>query len=89
MEKILAGIPRVRVMLDDIIVTGDTFDDHLKNVRTVLDRLLSAGLRTQKAKCKWFQEEVLYLGHRISKEGIQPTAQHLKAIQDMPAPTSI
>ena len=44
MENILQGIDHVSVYLDDILVTGATEQEHLKNLDTVLSRLETAGM---------------------------------------------
>ena len=50
----------------------------------VLERLLNAGFRLNKAKCKFFQSSVVYLGHVIDGGGLHPTQDKLEAIQDAP-----
>ena len=39
MEGILRGIPHFSVYIDDILVTGETDEEHLENLDTVLSRL--------------------------------------------------
>ncbi|CAC5380851.1 unnamed protein product [Mytilus coruscus] len=53
METVLAGLQWeiCLVYLDDIIVFGKTLDDMLVNVKTVFDRLKSAGLKLKAKKC--------------------------------------
>ena len=72
MENILQNIPYVIVRVDDILVSGASDEDHLSNLEEVLKRLVSAGLRLQKNKCVFMEPQVTYLGHKVSKEGIQP-----------------
>ena len=42
--------------IDDIIVTGKNFDDHVRNVAQVFQRLRQAGLKLKPTKCKLFQK---------------------------------
>ena len=57
--------------LDDIIVTGRTFSEHLANLQKVLTCLDEAGLRLKKPqKCFFTMWEVGYLGYRVSVDGI-------------------
>ena len=45
MDKILAGLEHIAgVYLDDIIVYGDTWEEHIQNVQTVFERLQKADL---------------------------------------------
>ncbi|XP_017469325.1 PREDICTED: uncharacterized protein K02A2.6-like [Rhagoletis zephyria] len=44
-ENILRGIPNVVNYLDDIVITGSDFSDHVKTIETVLTKLRAVGLR--------------------------------------------
>ena len=83
MESLLQGLKHVAVYIDDILITGQSEADQL---RTLEGRLETAGMWLKAAKCLFMQKDVEYLGHRISSEGIYPTAEKLRAIKDAPAP---
>ena len=72
MEAVLAGLARdlCVVYLDDILVTGTTFSEHLVNLSRVLTRLRDAGLRLKPSKCHLVRREVEFLGHVISSAGV-------------------
>ncbi|MBJ4999877.1 hypothetical protein JGF38_23055 [Salmonella enterica subsp. enterica serovar Hadar] len=55
METALGGLlPEIFVAyLGDITVTGNTFDKHLSNLKTVFSRLSAAGLKLSPKKCKF------------------------------------
>lgn len=89
LECVLAGIPRVCIFLDDILVTGKTRDEHVANLRLVLNRLDQAGLKLNNKKCEFFNEAVVYLGHKIDRNGLHPTDEKVTAIQDAPSPTNV
>ena len=58
--------------MDDILVHGNTPEEHeqrLQRALTVIDR---AGLKLNKEKCLLRQNQLKYLGHVIDKEGIRP-----------------
>jgi len=71
--------------IDNILVTGTTRVEHKKNLHAVLDRTRVYGLCLKKSKCLFFNE-LEFLGHAISKEGIQPTQSQVKSVHDTPAP---
>ena len=50
------------VYLDDVIVLGRSFEEHLTNLQSVLKQLRQAGLRLKLSKCSFFQHQVKYLG---------------------------
>ena len=57
--------------IDDIVIVGKTVQNHLlDNLQLVLDRIKRAGLRLKPSKCHLFQKEILYLGHRITRDGV-------------------
>lgn len=89
MDSVLAGIPRVACYLDDILVAGNSKEDHLQNLATVFERLLSAGFTLNKSKCKFEQNSVTYLGHMIDSEGLHPTKEKLEAVQNAPTPKDV
>lgn len=78
MENLLNGIPGVQVYIDDILVTGETTEDHLRSLEEVLRRLEKAGLRVKKSKCRFMQPSIIYLGHLIDADGIHPLSEKVR-----------
>ncbi len=67
--------------LDDLlIITKDTYEDHLSNLRKVLGKLKQAGLRLNANKSFFARDEVKYLGYVLSREGIRPMKEKVSAI---------
>ena len=58
------------VSLDDVLVIGKTFAEHLAYLREVFKRLCDAGLRLKMTKCQFASSKVIYLGFAVSREGI-------------------
>ncbi|GFY42236.1 transposon Tf2-11 polyprotein [Trichonephila inaurata madagascariensis] len=54
----------------------------------VLGRLIKTGLKVKPSKCKFAQEEVLFLGHKIGSWSRSPSDLKIKAIADFPRPTT-
>lgn len=89
MDNILQGIEGVCAYIDDILVSGKTPEDHLAKLEAVFARLKEAGLHLKREKCYFMLPSVEYLGFKISAEGLQPTAEKIKAVQDAPPPKDI
>ena len=89
MESLLQGIPQVVVRIGCILVTGKARHDHLKHLKEVLARLDKAEIQLKLKKCVFLQGEVVYLGHRINRSGIQPVEGKVRAIHEAPAPTNV
>jgi hypothetical protein len=74
----------VRAYIDDLLIwSNGTYEDHLKQVRQVLDRLADKGLAVNALKSFWAVQEVDYLGFRLTPEGVLPQGKKVKAIQNM------
>ena len=89
MENLLQGMSHVCVYLDDVLVTGCTDAEHLNNLSEVLRRMEEAGMRLKRDKCCFVLPQVQYLGHVISRHGIQPTEDKVRDIQEAPAPADV
>ena len=77
------------VYIDDVIIFSKTFEEHCEHVKAVLKALEEANLRAKASKCSWFQSEVEYLGHRLSKDGIAPLPTKTEAIRNMKPPSNV
>jgi hypothetical protein len=89
MDQVLQGISGVHCYLDDILITGKTAEEHLKTLEEVLCRLEKYGLRANKEKCKWFQSSVSYLGHVVTKDGLQKSPDKVEAVVKAPRPQDV
>ena len=85
MDRVLHGLKwySCLVYIDDIVVVGANFKEHLNNLACVLKRLREAGLKLKPTKCNLLQKEVRYLGHVISENGISIKTD---AIRKWPTP---
>jgi hypothetical protein len=86
METVLRGRidESCLVYLDDVIVIGRTFLEHLLKLRKVFQRSREARLKLNPEKCQLFEKEERYLGHTVSPEGITTDPQKLKVVREWP-----
>ena len=91
MESVLMGLSRSRCMvyLDDVMVIGRNFTEHLENLQEVFGRFCRANLRLKPEKCFLASKEVLYLGYMVSREGISADVQKVEAVRSFPRPTNL
>ena len=61
------------IYLDDIIVFGRTEEEHLEHLHVVFERFREFNLKLKPYKCSFFQSEIMYLAHYISRKGILPS----------------
>ena len=59
------------IYLDDVIVYGSTEEEHLEHLQIVLEHFREFNLKLKPSKCSFFQSEIVYLMHHVSKEGIR------------------
>ncbi len=70
MDRILARLDFVWCHIDDIVVYSDMVEEHQIHLQIVFEQLKAHGLRLHPRKCKFFQENVEYLGHVIYPGGL-------------------
>lgn len=72
--------------LDDIIVFGWTFHQHLTQLGEVLTKLRQAILKVRPAKCNLFSAQVHYLRHIISASGVEADPTKVEAVRQWMTP---
>ena len=72
--------------LDDILCYGKNFEEYVVNLRKVLQRLKSKGIKLRVDKCEFCKPEVRYLGRLVSEEGYRPDPEDTKALEKFRTP---
>ena len=80
------GMDGVEVVVDDILVHGETLDEHNRRLKAVLNKARSINFKLNKEKCEFARPEVDYVGHKLTGDGLKPTQQRVKSIVDMKDP---
>ena len=91
MDLVLSGLQwsHCLVYLDDVIVLGRSFKEHLAHLQSVFQRFREAGLKLKLSKCSFCKSEVRYLGHIISRYGVTPDPANTERVASWPVPNSI
>ena len=84
MDKILEQIDGVVCYIDDLHIHGRTYEEHLKNIDVVLQRLKQYRVRLRKEKCNFLSPSVDFSGHEFDAEGRHPVENKLQAIKQEP-----
>ena len=87
-DNLVSGIPYVAAYMADVIVTGRTKEEHL-NIKQVLAALNEYGMKLHLDKCELFRQQVTYLGHVVSADGLKPSEERVDAIVKIPTPKSV
>ena len=74
------------IYLDDIVIWSQTVEEHVCNVRTILQALKDARLYCNPKKSRLFCDEIHFLGHKISRQGIEADTSKMDKILQWPIP---
>ncbi|GFO14863.1 Pol polyprotein [Plakobranchus ocellatus] len=86
MDGVLRDISFAFVYLDDILVVSHSPKDHSQHLQQLFILLSSNGLVINKAKCIFGADELDFLGHHVSADGITPLADRVVAFRESRAP---
>ncbi len=91
MECLLASLPLnvALIYLDEILVHGKSFEDHIASLRLVFERFKVSKLKLSPKKCLLFQRKIKHLGHKVSKDGVSVDEDKIHAIKSWPKPKTI
>ena len=79
----------VLVYLEDIIIFGRSFEEHLSRLDLVLGRLKDAGLKMKGSKFRFFKEKIHFLGHIVSNKGVEVDPEKVAAVSKIKSPRTI
>ena len=86
--NLLSGIKGVLTQMDDVVVFGATKEEHDASLHEVLNILGENNLTLNKEKCTFGVQTIKFMGEIVSKDGIYPDPDKIKAIQQLVPPTS-
>ena len=72
--------------LDDICIFSSSIDEMLDRIAMVLYCLKEFNLKIKPKKSFFFQSNILFLGHMLSKDGILPNPEKVSKVRDWPVP---
>ena len=78
----------VLVFFDDILIYSRSWKDHVQHVDRVLKLLQEKQLYEKTSKCFFGVQEVEYLGHIVSHEGVKVDPNKIKSIKEWKFPTT-
>ncbi|KAL7856534.1 hypothetical protein SRHO_G00154330 [Serrasalmus rhombeus] len=88
MSQMLEGCEGVVCHADDIVVFGADMQQHNLRLHKVLQRLREEGLALNE-KCEFAKDSIIFVGHRVTADGVTADPDKIRAIIDMPEPQSV
>ena len=74
------------IYLDNMIVLSKMKEEHVQHLHVVFDHFWEHNLKLKPTKCEFFWNEISYLAHHVSKEGVRPGKENLKAAVEFTPP---
>ncbi|XP_050315786.1 retrovirus-related Pol polyprotein from transposon 17.6 isoform X1 [Anthonomus grandis grandis] len=74
------------IYMDDILVFSNTIEEHLKNLEIIFEVLRNHNLKIESDKCNYLTNEVVFIGHLLTPDGIKPNPDKVKSIVNFPLP---
>ncbi|CAC5372522.1 unnamed protein product [Mytilus coruscus] len=85
----VSDIEGAEAIIDDILIWGSDQKEHDMRLKQVLDRAREYNLKLSAGKCKISKPEVTYVGHRLTREGVKPDPEKIRAVNKMPKPECV
>lgn len=74
---------------DDIVIYSNSFEEHVKHLECVLNRLKKAGLTANPGKMVVGSDRIEFLGHVIHNNSISLSSEKTKPIEEFPTPRNL
>jgi hypothetical protein len=88
MVDLVGDVPGVEIYIDDVLIHASTEKEHDARLKEVLTRFRVAGLKLNAKKCTFKAKSVKFLGNLLSSDGIRPSPDKVKAIQNVKTPSN-
>ena len=95
LDQNLQGLPGIYRIADDLLITGegdtkeDTDKDHDANLVRLFQRCRERNIKLHKANFDFKCQQVTFIGHLLSSEGVQPDPRKIDVIVNMKTPVNV
>lgn len=88
MHALLTGCEDLNMYayLDDIVISAESLSSMIKKLQFIFVKLRENNLKLQPRKCHFLRKEVVFLGHKLSAEGVQPDEGKVECVKKVPIP---
>ena len=67
--------------LDDTVILGRSFEDHMKNMEQMLSRFWDFKLKLKPIKCELLKRDIIFLGHKVSRKRVCPNPVKVREVR--------
>ena len=83
---IISGVPYILNNRNDIMVRSKDWEEHNRNLETLLERLTVHNIKLRKEKCGFGQISLEFHGRQFTSERLRPSPSKVRTIQEMEMP---
>jgi len=90
MNQVFAALNRkfVLIFVDDILIYSKSYTDHVQHLQEVFEIISQHKFFLKPSKCSFAQQQLEYLGHIISAQGVSTDPQKIQVIKEWPVPVN-
>jgi hypothetical protein len=77
------------VFFDDILVYSSSYAEHLQHLHQVLTLLANDQWVVKLQKCSFAKQEIHYLGHILSAQGVRTDPEKVSVVMQWPTPANV
>ena len=76
-------------LINDVLVYGNTEEQHDQRLKAVLSKIRKAGLTLSREKCVFGVTQISFLGQSVNSDGIKPDPRKVQAIREIKSPNNV
>lgn len=88
-NKAVETLKFLLVYIDDLLIPFSEIAQGLEYLERTIEALSLSGFTINLKKCKFFVQEINYLGRHISSEGVRPSNEKVNALTNSPVPGTV
>ena len=89
MLRVCEDLERMKLFIDDIVCFSKNGKQHVCDLRRFLERLTKFDVKLAPNKALLGAAEIIFLGHKISSEGVGSDPNKVRAMKEMPMPQNV
>lgn len=81
--------PQAFAYADDFIICSETFEEHMKILKTIAERLKAVNLTISQKKSHFVCKQLEFLGYILNDEGLRANPEKVAPITEFPQPVTV
>jgi hypothetical protein len=88
-HQVLADLDFCFAYIDDVLISSNSEEEHQEHLQAVLKRFQEHGMKINGEKSVFGVTEIEFLGFSITKDGMKPLSDRVKAVLEYKKPKTI